>query len=84
MLLILLGIFLVALMLLPQYWVKHVLSKHNQPRDDFPGTGGDMARHLLGLMEIEKVTVETTAVGDHYDPNAKAVRLTQDKLDGNP
>lgn len=68
-------------MLAPSWWVKRVLKKHSQKRSDFPGNGGDMARHLLGLMNISDVTVEVTDSGDHYDPHARAVRLTQEKYE---
>jgi len=67
---------------LPGIWVQHVLKKHSDPRDDFPGSGGEMARHLLNKLRISDVIVETTDQGDHYDPQGKAVRLTQDKLEG--
>ena len=73
---------LVLLMYSPMWWIKRVLSKHSGERSDFPGTGGDMARHLLRIMEMDDVKVEETQIGDHYDPAARAVRLTKDKLDG--
>ena len=74
---------LLAIIFLPQFWVRHVLSKYNQ-RDEknFPGTGGELARHLLDRFELKQVQVETTELGDHYDPVAQCVRLTKDKFDG--
>ena len=78
----LLLIAVVLIMYFPQWWVKRVLSRHNGERSDFPGTGGDMARHLLRIMDMNDIQVEETNIGDHYDPFAKAVRLTKDKLDG--
>lgn len=77
-----LGVLIVVLLFLPQYWVKHVLRKHGKERDDFPGTGGDMARHLLNKLNLEQVQVEVSNSGDHYDPISRTVRLTQDKLEG--
>jgi hypothetical protein len=70
---VLLGAF--ALAFLPQMWVRGVLTRHGQERTDMPGTGGDLARHLLDEMGLKDVTVEETKLGDHYDPEAKAVRL---------
>lgn len=69
--------------LLPSLWVQWVLKRHSGHRDDFPGTGGDMARHLISRFELDAVQVEATqpGVGDHYDPSTRTVRLTQDKLD---
>lgn len=81
MMYILLAIALILLMLAPSWWVKRVLKKHSQERSDFPGNGGDMARHLLGLMNISDVAVEITDAGDHYDPKARAVRLTKEKYE---
>ncbi len=71
-----------AIMYLPGLWVKSVLKKHSQERSDFPGNGGDMARHLLQKLNIDDVKVEVTEHGDHYDPQDRAVRLTQDNFEG--
>lgn len=65
-----------GLALLPSLWVKRVLMAHSGQRDDFPGTGAEFARHLLDEMKLNHVKVEPTELGDHYDPEAKAVRLS--------
>jgi Zn-dependent membrane protease YugP len=44
-------------------------------RPDLPGTGGELARHLLDEAGLATVAVEPTEEGDHYDPEARAVRL---------
>jgi Zn-dependent membrane protease YugP len=51
-------------------------------RPDFPGTGGELARHLLDEMQLGHVKVEETPQGDHYDPDAKAVRLLPQHFKG--
>ena len=79
---LLLGLLLLAILLLPGIWVQHVLKRHSGLRKDFPGTGGDMARHLLSKMGLENVQVEATEAGDHYDPGSRTVRLTRDKFEG--
>lgn len=67
----------------PQLWVQWVLNRHNRkPEDNFPGTGGELARHLLDRYDLGEISVEVTEAGDHYDPDARAVRLTRDKFDG--
>jgi Zn-dependent membrane protease YugP len=72
-----------GLALLPQMWVKSVLRRHAAERAEFPGSGGEFARHLLDEMNLTHVKVEeTTKLGDHYDPEAKAVRLTTQNFDG--
>lgn len=71
-----------ALAFLPQMWVKSVLSRHSAERADFPGSGGEFARHLLDEMGLTHVVVEETKLGDHYDPEAKVVRLIPAHFDG--
>jgi Zn-dependent membrane protease YugP len=79
--LIILGILLVIL-LGPQLWVQHVLRQYNRKDEkNFPGSGAEFARHLLQRMGLQEVAVEVTDIGDHYDPETRTVRLTQDKFD---
>lgn len=73
-LLIILAVVMV-LAVLPQMWVKRAIERHSAERADFPGTGGEFARHVLDGMMLHDVKVEETHLGDHYDPEAKAVRL---------
>jgi Zn-dependent membrane protease YugP len=81
--LILIGAGLVlALVFLPGLWVQRVLSKYAEPVDRYPGTGGELARHLLDELGLADVRVEVTEQGDHYDPVTRAVRLTQEKFVG--
>ncbi|WCE32292.1 zinc metallopeptidase [Vibrio sp. SCSIO 43137] len=69
---------------LPSLWVKHVMEKYRQPADRYreQGSGAELARHLLDRFGLDDVGVEETSVGDHYDPVAKAVRLTPDNYSG--
>ena len=74
---------LVALVYGPQLWVQWVLKRYNRkPEANFPGTGGELARHLLNRYDLKEVKVAVTEFGDHYDPLERCVRLTQDKFDG--
>ena len=66
----------------PQLWTRRVFAQHSTPRPDYPGTGAELARHLLDQLDLQHIKVEMTQQGDHYDPEAKAVRLTPDKFDG--
>ena len=72
-------VLLVAILLiaLPQFWVHDTIERHAVERDDLGGTGADFARHVLDGMKLHDVKVEVTEQGDHYDPNARAVRLQQ-------
>ncbi|MCU7905006.1 MAG: zinc metallopeptidase [Candidatus Thiodiazotropha sp. (ex Epidulcina cf. delphinae)] len=74
---------LLLLILGPQLWVQRVMAGYNRhPEDNFPGNGGELARHLLDHFSLQQVGVEVTETGDHYDLVTKAVRLSKDKLEG--
>ena len=73
---------LAACIFLPQWWVKRVLARYQEPRDRYQGTGAELARHLLDRLGLEDVRVERGEAGaDHYDPEARAVRLSPDNHD---
>ena len=79
----LIGILFLAAIFLPQWWVRTVMRRHSAERDDFPGTGGELARHLLDIADLRHVKVELAQPGgDHYDPIEKVVRLSPDNHDG--
>ncbi|GJD94501.1 zinc metallopeptidase [Methylobacterium iners] len=65
----------------PQWWVRRAMQQHATERPDLPGTGGELARHLLDLAQLEHVPVEV-APTDHYDPVANVVRLSPTNHDG--
>ncbi|MEJ0077948.1 MAG: zinc metallopeptidase [Alphaproteobacteria bacterium] len=76
------GLLLLTLLFGPQLWVRRVLARHGADRPDLPGTGAQLARHLLDEADLAGVAVEPTDKGDHYDPEARAVRLTAAHYDG--
>src|SRR5262245_45246039 len=73
---------LLAILFGPHLWIRRVLSPHGVDRPDLPGTGGELARHLLDAADLQQVTVEITGDGDHYDPESQAVRLLPQHYDG--
>jgi Zn-dependent membrane protease YugP len=73
---------ILALVFGPGIWVRRVLARYSEPADRYSGSGSQLARHLLDAHGLSAVQVEVTETGDHYDPEAKAVRLTPDKFDG--
>lgn len=78
---ILLLVFL-AIFYLPQWWVKHTLRRYEKSLDRIPGTGGELARHLLDRFDLQHVKVEKTPSGsDHYDPSDQIVRLSENLID---
>jgi Zn-dependent membrane protease YugP len=72
---------LIALVFGPSWWVRRAMRRHAAERPDLPGTGGELARHLLDLARLEHVPVEI-APADHYDPVATVVRLSPENHDG--
>ena len=79
---ILLIVLIAALAFLPQMWIRDVMRRHGGERADIRGTGGELARHLLDGMKLTGVKVEETKLGDHYDPEEKAVRLLPQHFGG--
>ncbi len=75
-------IVIVAVVFGPGLWVRRVMDRYSKPADRYSGTGATLARHLLDKSGLDSVSVEVTAAGDHYDPDDKAVRLTEDKFNG--
>jgi Zn-dependent membrane protease YugP len=73
---------LLALVFGPSWWVRRVLERYSTPADRYPGTGGELARHLLDELGLKDVGAEITEDGDHYDPQTRTVRLTADKFNG--
>jgi len=73
---LLLTLILLALVYLPSLWVTIVMRKHGVIREDLPGTGGELADHLIKRFELTDVTLEETDDRkDHYDPLTRTVRL---------
>jgi uncharacterized protein len=73
----LLAILIAAVIFGPQLWAKRVLLRYNQ-NEYFSGNGFDLANLILSNLKMHHVKVEETLVGDHYDPQEKAVRLTKE------
>lgn len=73
---------LIGLVYGPQLWARWVLSRYDAQQEHFPGSGGELARHLLDKFGMAVIKVEITDSGDHYDPVAKVVRLEKSHHDG--
>lgn len=74
--------FLILLFFVPQIWASRTFKRYSKPLNRIPGSGGELARHLLDKMDMHHVKVETTKEGgDHYDPEDRAVRLSSKNHD---
>ncbi|MCH2097804.1 MAG: zinc metallopeptidase [Pseudomonadales bacterium] len=71
-----------ALVFGPQLWVRWVMRRHGVHIEGMPGTGGEFAEHLIRTHDLAGVVVEETTGGDHYDPSARAVRLSSENFGG--
>jgi Zn-dependent membrane protease YugP len=76
------GLLLIALIFGPRIWIRSVFKRHGADRPDLPGNGAELARHLLDEADLQSVQVEKTDRGDHYDPEARVVRLLPQHHDG--
>lgn len=64
----------------PQVWARYVLDKYNK-EEYFSGSGLDFAEILVERAGLTNVRVESTNLGDHYDPLEKVVRLSSKTCD---
>jgi uncharacterized protein len=81
--LLIVGAVLAVLVYVPSIWVRHIMKKHSTELTDLPGTGGELARHLIERFELRGISIEETKpYGDHFDPSAPAVRLSPQNFNG--
>jgi Zn-dependent membrane protease YugP len=77
-------LFLLLLVFGPQWWAQYTFRRYAEVLPRIPGTGGELARHLLDQFGMPDVPVEKAEKGgDHYDPEVRAVRLSPDNYDHN-
>ena len=76
------GLLLIALIFGPRIWIRRVFKRYGADRPDLPGNGAELARHLLDEADLRSVQVEQTDLGDHYDPEARVVRLLPQHYQG--
>ena len=81
--LLIIGAVLAILVYVPSFWVRHIMSKHSKEIAGLPGTGGELAKHLIERFELTGITVEEAAPNtDHFDPAGPVVRLSPDNFNG--
>lgn len=80
---VVIGLLLIVLLVYgPQWWASSTLRRYNKPLEHLPGTGGELAQHLLDRFELNHVGLEVTERGDHYDPQTRFVRLGEEYMSG--
>ena len=76
MLVVIFLVFLLAIFIGPSLWVKYVLKKHSRELEKMPGTGGELAEHLLSQYALGHVKVNRLEDdSDHYNPQENTVNL---------
>ncbi|GAB5450444.1 MAG: zinc metallopeptidase [Halioglobus sp.] len=82
-------LYLILLLLLmlaiygPQIWVRHAIRKHGKTIDALPGTGAELAQHLVERFELNGVNVERVSPNEnYYSPVNKVIGLSPDVYDG--
>ena len=81
MLLVVGALLVIALIFGPSLWVKFVMRRYSSEKPEMPGTGGELAQHLIERFSLKDVKVEVTELGDHYDPIEKKVRLSKENYE---
>lgn len=74
---------LLALVFGPQYWAQYQLKRYAKERTDLPGSGAELARHLLRNAGMDKYSVEAApaGTGDHFNPFTRVVALSEAHYD---
>lgn len=80
---VLIIVLLIGLILGPQLWIRWVFFRYGSDLPGVPGTGGQLAQHLIERFNLDGVTVEQTEPNrDHFDGNDACVRLSPANYDG--
>ena len=80
---IILGCLIIFLIFGPQVWVRMTLKQFGGKRTDLPGTGGELAEHLVERFNLENVKVSQGVSGaDYYDPEEKIISLSPEHYAG--
>jgi len=71
-------ILLFIILLFPQFWVQKVIKKYSEPIETLPGTGGELAQHLIKRFKLDGVSIKKVENGnDHYNPETKTIALSE-------
>mgnify|MGYP003978733781 CR=1 FL=1 len=82
MLMVVGGFLLFGLIFLPQFWVKKVFGEYQTDRDDFPGTAGQFAEHVIEKLSIQNAQVRSSVSLSHFDPESRVIALSPEIYQG--
>ena len=68
---------------IPQIWVRYVMHRYAKEIPELPGTGGELAEHLIDRLELADVRVKEGGPQDnYYNPAEKCVALSPKNYQG--
>jgi Zn-dependent membrane protease YugP len=73
---------LLALVFLPNLWVRRVMERYREPADLYPRGGAELARKLIDDLGLDVRLEQGQPNQDHYDPSSRTVRLSPDNYNG--
>ncbi|MFV8782007.1 zinc metallopeptidase [Microbulbifer sp. SA54] len=80
---ILIALAIVTLIAGPQLWVRFVLWRHSKEIADMPGSGAELAEHLIERYQLEGVkVVKANPNENYYSPSEKIVALSPEIYHG--
>lgn len=82
MLYAILFIVVLALVFLPNLWVRRVMAKYQEPADLYPHDGAELARKLIDDLGLDVGLEQAQPDQDHYDPTSRTVRLSPNNYSG--
>lgn len=67
----------------PRIWANHIMKYYSREIDSFPGTGGELASHLLEKFDLSHIRLEKSdRQENYYNPDEKTIRLANNIHDG--
>jgi len=75
-------VLLLLISVLPRWWVKKVFRENSEIRTDLPGTGGELAEHLIQELNYADISVVATKEGDHFNPETGLIALNDLHFEG--
>ncbi len=67
----------------PSFWIRWVMYRNGKHIDAIPGTGQELAQHLIDRFELSDVQVEEGGKDvNHFDPSSGMVRLSPEIFSG--
>lgn len=77
------GLFLIGLIYGPSIWIHWVMYRHGKHIEAIPGSGQELALHLIKRFQLDAVEVEQGGKNvNHFDPGENKVRLSPEIFTG--